>query len=66
MAKYLTGFLAIGSNQGGELIYIDFREKTKGNVVTIPLIPTDPSYADIIASSFETFIPLLGLECHCE
>jgi cell wall assembly regulator SMI1 len=63
VATHLPKFFAIGSNQGGELIYIDYREGTKGNVVSIPLIPTDPEYAKIIARSFEELIPLLGKEC---
>jgi len=63
--KDLPEFFAIGSNQGGELIYLDYRAKTIGNVVSIPLIPSDPDYANIIAETFDGLIPLLGLECKC-
>jgi hypothetical protein len=66
VVKYLTEFLAIGSNQGGELIYIDYRNHTKGNIVSIPLIPTDPAYANVITDSFESLIPVLGLKCVCQ
>lgn len=62
VVKYLNDFFAIGSNQGGELIYIDYRKSTKGNIVAIPLIPSDPEYANLIAASFDELIPLLGIE----
>jgi hypothetical protein len=63
--NHLKDFFAIGSNQGGELIYIDYRENSKGKIVSIPLIPSEASYANTIANSFDELIPLLGLECRC-
>ena len=66
VVKYLSEFLAIGSSQGGELIYIDYRSETKGNIVAIPLIPSDLDYTIFISNSFENLIPLLGFECTCE
>lgn len=66
VANDLPDFLAIGSNQGGELLCIDYREKTKGNIVSIPLIPSDPEYAVIVSQTFEEMIYLLGIECQCD
>ncbi len=66
VAEHLPEFLAIGSNQGGELIYIDYRASSKGNIVAIPLIPTDPDYANKMSSNFEEFISIMGRPCECE
>ncbi len=66
VVKCLPEFLALGSNQGGELLYIDYRKSTLGNIVSIPLIPSDADYAMLVATSFNEFIQLLGKECECE
>lgn len=64
-ANYLPDFFAIGSNQGGELIYIDYRNERQGNIVSIPLTPSDPEYANIIAADVYDFINSLGMPCNC-
>ena len=66
VVKTLPEFLAIGSNQGGELLYIDYRESTIGNIVSIPLIPSEEGYAMLVANTFDDLIHMLGKECECE
>ena len=63
VAKYFPDCFAIGSNQGGELLYIDYRQSRKGNIISIPLIPSDLNYANVVALSFNDLISLLGVTC---
>jgi hypothetical protein len=46
-AKYAPGFVAFGSNGGGELLVID----SDGVVFTLPMIGMEPRYAKQIAKN---------------
>lgn len=49
--KYAPGFIAFGSNGGGELLVFD----NVGAVFMLPMIPLETRYAEKIAESWDDF-----------
>ena len=60
VGKFLPGYLAIGSNDGGEMLAIRKRDGSPCPVYMVPFIPMAESDAVQIASDFETFAMALG------
>jgi len=62
MTEELPGFLAIGSNGGGELLAFDTRNGEPWAVCMIPFITMEVAEAIQIAPDFDTFVTYLGIE----
>jgi hypothetical protein len=60
--RHLQGFMAFGTNGGGELLAFDTRRGQPYAVVAVPFIPMQAEDALRIADSFEEFCTLMGHE----
>ena len=56
-----NGFLIFGGNGGGEYLALDMRHGAPWPVVTIDMV-AGPESADVVATNFDTFIDLIGVE----
>jgi hypothetical protein len=54
-------FFVFGGNGGGEYLAFDMRDGAPWPVVTIDMV-VGPASAEIVAPSFDAFIPLIGIE----
>lgn len=57
----LDGFFIFGGNGSRELIAIDMRNDNFGVIVTIDIV-AGPESAEVVATNFEAFVSLIGLE----
>lgn len=56
-----NGFLIFGGNGGGEYLALDMRRGAPWPVVTIDMV-AGPASAEIVATDFDRFIDLIGVE----
>jgi SMI1 / KNR4 family (SUKH-1) len=60
LAEFLPGFFGFGSNGGGELLALDYRNGPPYKVAMVPFIPMDQAEAVTIAETFAEFLRALG------
>ncbi len=63
VADRYPGFLAFGSNGGGEMLAFDLRNQEPFPVVALPHIGFDAEDAMFVAHSFHEFVNHLGKKC---
>jgi hypothetical protein len=60
MEEYIPGYLAFGSNGGGEAFVFNLNAATPERVYIMPFIGMEPGQEILVASSFKEFVRLFG------